>query len=1148
MSTLESRIAALLSVLSEGENAVQCPLAIFAHGLRESYWAQVHHANGGTDVGSSNMNNNNNNNNNNHAPDLSDVLAERSLALLREEEAISSDEAALRVAYDKLRAEMARVEAQLQSFERRSRELAQQKAFCKLAMNLLVTGEVPEFYTPDAEFVVGAPREDSDPTPENAANTTVDGSEAVPEVAPMSSGSPKRTRRSTSMPKHQKQNNHQPQQPSQQNTGSGGNSRSQDLSASVEKDSNHVSEGSIGSRDRNTQYPLASENTPLSSRNSTRSSPTGSALLAMLRLPDVKETTLLHALESFDDHYFRRPLNWTKEQLQELQQVFIGLLKHLPQPRPPIQIAELRILGHIFRASTGINHATSDLTSPSNHPSPFSRLSDSAIMPMLHALLHEGHAVATLTRLLQSVNDDVKFEVLECLSPLIINSNSQHTHSNNGKNNMHNSNNNTNNNNNNKNSGGTVSDARKEFIAAGGLQPLVNIVASCTSEAVLERSLVLLWGLLARNDDEAKVRAEVRRLGGLRAVLDLLYTDSIPILENVAMTIGYITREETAKIDIREAGGLEKITATLRHPYESIQTKMAGAVWNCASNAENRAYLRHIGCIPALLELLSSPYEFVQENAAGALWNLSVDPENKTQILDYGGIAELAQLIAKSSSVSVVENASGTLWNCSAAVETRPAIRKAAAIPILLGVLNRKSIKEQQHSDLSTGKERSATLPISDKILDNVAGTLRNCAINDQNKPAIREAGGVELLLGKLKQGILQQPLSIPMPTLDKMSSTLWILTISPEIKHSVRLSGGIPLLAKILEASSSTAAKKSSSSNFVQLSMSVKEKIVGILRNCSTVQENRPAMVAAGVVRALVHVVEDCYITNDTKTSTKQLSSSSTSQPPPPPPPPPQQQQQPSLQLKETVASALWYLSRDDKVAPREEGGLELLCRLLQEEDQPSVVLEQAAGALSSLTVNSQENRIKLREYGGLHALLRLIQVKAPLAFPQNTPNGNGGKTTFSSSTTGRSAGVNSINSSSKMDGTVSHTYAVLNALLAIRNSSSSNEDNLRCVAEWRHPQTGEGVSSSSSTSASNSTSPFTASLLYIIQYGSEDCAREAALCVKNLCGHAKALDSLLQQDAVEVLGGLAERGSTDSVRRAAAMTLHSLARAQRR
>ncbi|KEG14960.1 vacuolar protein 8 [Trypanosoma grayi] len=1117
MSTPESRIAALLSVLSEGEDAVQCPLAIFARNLREAFCTQRRGAYSSTKRGGSSTVGRG------ASPDMSDVLAERSLSLLREEEAILRDEAMVRVAYDKLRAELARVEAQLQSLERRAREVAQQKGFCKLAMNLLVTGEVPDFYAPDSERVVDAPREDVGVTNDTAVTTTADGTEAAPDAAPMSSGSPKRPRRTATSisttaattttttttatnvaqkPQQQKQQQPEP-------TDTEGKLKSGDSFTGTEKGNSINATGGGGGKQL---FPSEKTATSVRSSSSSSSSPTGSALLAMLRLPDVKETTLLHAIESYDEHNFGKSAMWSTAQQHEVLPVLLGLLKHLPLPRPPIQLAELRILGHVFRAAAA-NQTTAE-PALSSSLSMSLTLPESAVAPMLHALRQEGHAVATLTRLLHSVNDDVKCEVLECLSPLITSSNGSSSSS----------------------GSSTASavevagdskralpDARKEFVVAGGLQPLVGIVASCTSEAVLERALVLLWGLLSRNDDEEKVRSEVRRLGGLRTVLDLLYTDSIPILENVAMTIGYITREEASKIDIREAGGLEKITATLRHPCESIQTKMAGAVWNCASNAENRTYLRQIGCIPALLELLSSPHEFVQENAAGALWNLSVDPENKTQILDYGGISELSQLIAKSSSVSVVENASGTLWNCSAAVETRPAIRKAAAIPVLLSVLDRKPHKTQKQDGAAATKDRAPQLPMSEKILDNVAGTLRNCAINDQNKPAIREAGGVELLLAKLEHGILLHPSSILMPTLDKMASTLWILTISPEIKHSVRLSGGIPLLAKILEAASASAAKKKSTTPVVQLTMSVKEKIVGILRNCSTVQENRPAMVAAGAVRALVHVVEDSYQAPDAKSSTKQLSSAS------------QPQQQPSLQLKETVASALWYLSRDDKVAPREEGGLELLCRLLQEADQPSVVLEQAAGALSSLTVNSQENRTKLREFGGLNALLRLIEEKAPLAFPQNARGGNGAKT--ENNTIGRAAGVSS--GTNKVESTVSHTYAVLNALLAIRNSTSSNEENLRSVAEWRYRRAGADA---------KSPPPFAASLLYIIQHGSEDCAREAALCVKNLCGHAKALELLLQQDAVEVLGGLAERGSTDSVRRAAAMTLHSLARAQRR
>ncbi|KAG8347369.1 putative Armadillo beta catenin like repeat [Trypanosoma vivax] len=1128
MSTTNSKIAALLFALTENEENGQCPLATFARSLRDASHARSQPSTNGraSSFGSSTS-----------AFSLSDVLAERSLTLMQEEESILQDEEAVRITYDKLRAEVARVEAQLQSLQRRAKEIAQQKSFYKFAMNLLVLGEVPEFCEQEVEFGGRSPRDNVTPANEAIVTSALDG----PEEVPVSANSPRQSGRSLSTPKSQ-----------QQGGSSAGSNKAYDTARAPQSaSSKEVRSDAIGAetapddgspaarkpcpREKLSQGHRGVSNSSCSG-GATGGSSCGSALLTMLRLPDVKESVLLQAIENYDEQNFRKYSSWTAAHQKETVGVLLALLNHIHLPRPPVQLAELRILGHVIRAAVG-SQCLSEFTSTTSATSS-SVLPEAVAVPLLHAMMQDGNAVAVFTRLLQSVNDDVKCEVLECLSPLIINSN---------------------NNNNNPSSPSALSrvrdpvgegrrqlpDGRKKFIAAGGLQPLVNIVASCTSEAVLERSLVLLWGLLTRNDDEDKVRDEVRRLGGLRAVLDLLYTDSIPILENVAMTIGYITREEASKVVIREAGGLEKLTATLRHPSESIQTKMAGAVWNCASNAENRTYLRYIGCIPALIELLSSPHEFVQENAAGALWNLSVDPENKTQIFEYGGIAELAQLISKSTSVSVVENASGTLWNCSAAVETRPAIRKAGAIPILLSVLDRKNVGSQAAKPRPaglgttlTGKEDTNTyLPISDKILDNVAGTLRNCAINDQNKPVIREASGVELLLKKLEQGIVVQPSSIPTPTLDKLASTLWILTISPEIKHSVRLSDGIPLLTKILEISSTTSSKGKRANASTQLTMSVKEKIVGILRNCSTVQENRRVMVSANVVRALVRVVEDCRSEVDVKANLNSVSQGSKGQEQQ------QQQTQPSLQLKETVASALWYLSRDDKVAPREEGGLELLCQFLQEPDQPSVVLEQAAGALSSLTVNSQENRDKLREFGGLHALMRLIASRAMDVFPPQSHGadrkGSASVRPANETTTTVNRAATSVSSSGKTDGNFSHTYAVLNALLVLRNSTSSNEENLRCIAEWRYNSRGSNTSVGT---------PFTTTLLHIIKNGSEDCAQEAALCVKNLCGHPKALEALLQQDAVDVLGGLAERGTTEFARRAAAMTLHSLARARRR
>ncbi|EPY26864.1 vacuolar protein 8 [Strigomonas culicis] len=975
--------------------------------------------------------------NSQNEPNLSDVLVNRSAFLVKEEEEINSSKNIILHTYDKLRAEITRVEAQMREQDRRLQEVTQQKKLCKVALNMLVSGDVPNLVDSDGTAPTSGDERSRNPkqVPENPKDEDDDimPSKSAPEPSPVKSALRARTPTSTTK----------------------GNSAA--LAASP------------------------------------RAAVSGTSLIAMLSLPDVNESALLNAIETYELQTFNKSNSWmTTEGHADVLTVLLALLRHLPEPRPPIQLAEIHILNRVLQAQPA-----SSTTHNKN------------LMAMLEALVKKGDAVRILSGLLSSVNDDVKCEVLECLSPLICGSHALVATF--PKSDL---------------SGVT----RQEFLRERGLEPLVNIVVCSTSEAVLERALVFLWGLLSKdeksdveNNGGKSIRTQVRELGGLRAVLDLLYTDSLAILENVCMVIGYITREDVSKKEIREIGGLEKITATLRHPSDSIKTKMAGAVWNCASNADNRSYLRNLGAIPALLELLRQPsdavdpsaYEFVRENAAGALWNLSVDAENKAMILDYGGIPALVQVIASSSSVAVVENVSGTLWNCSAAVETRPLIRKAGGIPILLGLLDDN--KETSH-------------PTSEKILDNAAGTLRNCAINDQNKPAIQNAGGVELLLRRIKESLSHRKgeEALSQSTIDKLASTLWILTISPDIKQTVRTAGGIETVIGVLEASSPTltaAAKSKSKSLFppvrltvpyttvgeyeknlyspailskipssapsLAVNMNVKEKLVGVLRNCSTITENRAALVKCGAVSALVAVVLDCYSSHSIFLNTPAHKNGS-------------RFSEPSVQLKETVASALWYLARDDKVAPREQGGLELMCMFLVSGQQPSVVLEQAAGALSSMSVSNTENRDAIRTFGGLLSLVALVAEKATVEYPRRD-GGHG----------------------NKIDN-APHTYAVLNALLTIRNCTGSNEENAKFCGELSLLRNGE----------------FAGVLLYIVENGSEEGAREAALTLKNICASPKVQEHLNRHGGVKAVNSFSERASSDSARKAAASALQALSR----
>jgi hypothetical protein len=732
------------------------------------------------------------------APSIAEALTSQARLLHDESASIAATIEQCTVAKDKLTAELHRVEAQLQMLHQRRAAIDASSTFCRISLNAVLSNPAAAASTGTFQF--------ASPPPLVLASNPAGGDPVGPQSGqPVPMPNVTATNMTKAAPRQS--------------------------SASTEQRDAPPGAGNLDSID---------------------------ALVAVLRLPDVKESSLTHALNTYDSSSLLLvDTPWTsREELSRTHRLIQALLEHLPKPRPPTQITEMRILTNLAKRSDTSGHQPIG-----------------GLRPTTEIMVQNG-AIDALAKLLNSVNDDVKCEAFELLSHIVLGP-----------------------------------EERRIVAAAGGVTNVVSIVASSTSEAVLERALIFLWGLIAHDDE---LRAEVRVAGGMRAVLDLLYTDSLAIIENVTMSIVYMTREEEAKVAVREAGGLEKITATLRHPSEIIQSKIAAAIWNCASNNDNRAYLRQLGAIPALIDvLLMATSEAVIENSTGALWNLAVDADNKAQILDYGGIPILCKLL-KSSNPSVVENASGALWNCSATVENRPAIRKAGGIPLLL-----------QHL-------RS---PANGKIQENAIGTLRNCAINDQNKAVLRESGGIELLLDALDDP------RTPAVVADKISSTLWIATVAPENKHAIRTAGGIPRLVKLLEASTGGG---------------LVEKLCGIFRNCASVQENRLPLVEAKVIPCFVKLVGDCSSSGAAHPSVSALESI-------------------ACTLWNITRDDKTAVRRDGGLQLLCDVLLQFVAED-QITDSNASIVEQTCGALHSLTVNTPENRDFLRENGTLLKIVTLL------------------------------------------------------------------------------------------------------------------------------------------------------------------------------
>ena len=774
--------------------------------------------------------------------------------------------------------------------------------------------------------------------------------------------------------------------------------------AGPREDSGHHSSGRSGSDD--TAYVLSSYNSastsvpdapparnpPIPEKQSKasaepslgESSATGeiSQVLSLLALPDVKETTLTHALSRCESHCLvNAETPWFNAEEYELAlKLCFAIAAHLPEPRPPLQLVELRILSAVIRRamSQAIPRGLKDKS-----------------ITFIDAIEGDNRAIANVGKLLGSVNDEVKCEACEFLVNVM------------------------------------VDDAAKMcFVKSGAISTLVAVVAQSTNELVLEKSLYLMY-CLTNTDD--RIRAAIREEDGLRPVIDLLYTDSIPILENAILTLGFMTREEETKAAARECGGLEKFVATLYHPSEGIVAKAAGVLWNCASSKENRVVLRQLGAIPSLIELLGHKNDAIQENAAGALWNITVEPDNRKLIVDYMGIPPLIKLL-KSRRELVVENASGTLWNCSATVEVRASIRKSNGLQELLAILT--------HPNPS--------------IQENAAGAIRNCAINDQNKSTLRELGGIELFLDLIR--------TTSPDVRDKLVSTLWIMTVAPENKHAIRTANGFPVMAELIHCND----------------LVVVEKALGTLRNCSMVTENRAAMVQAGIVTAA---------SSFAKSNKDKLLAMTSS-------------------LKENLAAMLWQITRDEKAAVRNDGGLDVCAMLLK--DKEDGVIEQAAGAISSLANNSNDNRDAVRDSGAFEQLLLLLN-NAAIA------------------STSTHSGAKAL-----------HSFALQHVLLAVRNCTSNNSINQRLAAEKKaipalldlikvHTRGQRPAPAAAGTQS----------------YSPDEIAREALLCIKNIASEKQGSEEVQKHGGIQLIQGLLESPeAADAVKKAASMAQQSLSR----
>ncbi|XP_038619704.1 LOW QUALITY PROTEIN: armadillo repeat-containing protein 5 [Tachyglossus aculeatus] len=260
-----------------------------------------------------------------------------------------------------------------------------------------------------------------------------------------------------------------------------------------------------------------------------------------------------------------------------------------------------------------------------------------------------------------------------------------------------------------------------------------------TTPARLRRTLDLALSILANCCTEEPCRTEVRRLGGILSLVNILQcirTDSIQ--NRTARALGNLAMEPDCCVDIHLAAAVPVLVETLTtsQDLQCLQS-VVRALRNLADSPQHRLALAQQGAVRPLAELLATTSDLPLTCAlTRALLELSRGCSRACaeQLSLGGGLGPLVNL-ATHPKRAVREAAILTLANLCAQGLVRPALGNAGGVEVLLQELRRR-------------RGPDGTSPASQQPLVRAVCLLCRESIN---RLRLREGGGLELLMSLLR-------------------------------------------------------------------------------------------------------------------------------------------------------------------------------------------------------------------------------------------------------------------------------------------------------------------------------------------------------------------------------------------------------------
>uniref|UniRef100_A0A452UG93 Armadillo repeat containing 5 n=1 Tax=Ursus maritimus TaxID=29073 RepID=A0A452UG93_URSMA len=251
---------------------------------------------------------------------------------------------------------------------------------------------------------------------------------------------------------------------------------------------------------------------------------------------------------------------------------------------------------------------------------------------------------------------------------------------------------------------------------------------TATNETPLGRALL---ALRTRHVKAAGGIERFRARGGLRPLLALLRRATLDLALSI---LANCCTEGACRTEVRRLGGILPLVTILQCvKTDSIQNRTARALGNLAMEPESCGAIHSAGAVPLLVESLTACQDSqCLQSVVRALRNLADSPQHRLALAQQGAVRPLAELLAAAPDPAL------TLALVRALLELSRGCSRACAEQLSLGGGLGPLVSLASHPKKAV---REATILI-----------LANLCAQGLVRPALGNAGGVEVLLGELRR------------------------------------------------------------------------------------------------------------------------------------------------------------------------------------------------------------------------------------------------------------------------------------------------------------------------------------------------------------------------------------------------------------